>query len=331
VKKAVFLLILLLLVLSAKANAQYGGGTGDPCEPYLIADPNHLQAIGTDPNNWDKCFKLTADIDMSCFDGQNGRDAYNIIAPDTDPNLCNYLFFWYQCFQGTAFTGTFDGDGHTISNLTINLPDKDFAGLFGYVDSGGHITNLVLENANVTGRHCTGSLMGAISDGTITNCSASVTVSGLSLLGGLVGTHEYCLTENCYSTGSVTGGEDSTNLGGFTGYNDGGIITNCYSTGSVSAGNNPNYLGGFLGYDEDGNGDFLSCFWDTSVNPSLEGIGNGSDPNVIGETTENMQITSTFSDAGWDFVESGVGVADPNGIWRMCVDGVDYPRLAWSL
>jgi len=440
VKRSVFLLILLVLVVSAKANAQYGGGTGDPCDPYLIADPNHLQAIGDDPNNWDKCFKLTADIDMSNFDGQDGNPAFNIIAPDTDPNFCSYIF-GFNCFQGTAFTGTFDGDDHTISNLTINLPDKDFAGLFGYVDSGGHITNLVLENVNVTGRHCSGGLMGGSSGGTITNCSASVTVSGLSLLGGfggriaggsmtnsyatgtvagwsrvgglmgiafsdisncgastdvsgeytvgglvgnihegrisnsyatgtvtgsdylggLVGAHEYCLTENCYSTGNVTGGEDaiqlgglvgnnktsmiincyskgsviggqnSTYLGGLVGYNDNdyGTIVNCYSTGSVTADIDSDYLGGLVGFDitGSGNGIFLSCFWDRLVNPLLDGISNGSDPNVIGETTENMQIASTFTDAGWDFIDSDIGVADPNGVWRMCVDGEDYPRL----
>ena len=136
----------------------------------------------------------------------------------------------------------------------------------------------------------------------------------------------YDMITNCYSTGSVFG---EYGMGGLAGANY-NTITNCYSISSVTAGIDSDYIGGFLGWNSEGNGNFLSCFWDSSINPALEGIGNLSDPNVIGETTENMQITSTFIDAGWEFVDSGVGVADPNGIWRMCVDGLDYPRLAWQ-
>ena len=119
-------------------------------------------------------------------------------------------------------------------------------------------------------------------------------------------------------------------LGGLVGQNNRGSFTHCYASGTINVGIDPNHVGGLVGRDYDGNGNFLSCFWDSTVNPSLDGIGNGSDPNVIAETTENMQIASTFTDAGWDFADPNIGIADPNGIWRMCVDGLDYPRLAWQ-
>ncbi len=64
----------------------------------------------------------------------------------------------------------------------------------------------------------------------------------------------------------------------------------------------------------------------TDVNPDMNGIGNTSDPNVIGESTANMQMAGTFTDAGWDFV--GEIVNGANDIWTI-LEG-DYPRLWWE-
>jgi hypothetical protein len=73
---------------------------------------------------------------------------------------------------------------------------------------------------------------------------------------------------------------------------------------------------------------YTKCFWDSDVNPDVNGIGNRSDPNVIGMSTAEMQTRSTFTEAGWDFVvESVNGTED---IWRMCIDGVHYPMLWWE-
>jgi len=61
-----------------------------------------------------------------------------------------------------------------------------------------------------------------------------------------------------------------------------------------------------VGYDY--SGFYTICFWDIDVNPDVNGIGNTDDPNVIGKTTAQMQTKSTFTDAGWDFVEVwGIG------------------------
>ena len=77
----------------------YGGGIGEPNDPYIISSPNHMQFLGADPNDWDKYFILTVDLDLSDFNGQGGNPIFNIIG-----NL------------GTTFTGVFDGSGHVISN-----------------------------------------------------------------------------------------------------------------------------------------------------------------------------------------------------------------------
>jgi hypothetical protein len=88
-------------------------------------------------------------------------------------------------------------------------------------------------------------------------------------------------------------------------------MTNCYSRGSVDANNN---VGALVGYHR--SGWYASCFWDSDVNPDVNGIGNASDPNVIGKPTPQMQTESTFTDAGWDFVE----------VWDIG-EGQTYPFL----
>ena len=65
------------------------------------------------------------------------------------------------------FTGTFDGNSHTIGNLTINRPSIDYVGLFGYV-SGGTVRNVGVLGGSVTGQVNTGALVGYNNIGTVT-------------------------------------------------------------------------------------------------------------------------------------------------------------------
>src|SRR6185312_4322616 len=94
----------------------------------------------------------------------------------------------------TNFTGIFDGNGHTISNFTYSDSVSGYIGLFGVVSgngtTGGLIQNLVLSNVNVTGTSggYTATLVGSLSGGAVTNCSASGTVNGTNgNFGGLIG------------------------------------------------------------------------------------------------------------------------------------------------
>jgi len=100
-------------------------------------------------------------------------------------------------------------------------------------------------------------------------------------------------------------------------------INHCYSSGSVSGTTN---VGGLVGIHEDAFY-YTESFWDSTVNPLLTGIGNGSDPKVIGESTTNMWKESTFVSAGWDFV--GEVVNGTEDIWTI-LEGEDYPRLSWE-
>ncbi|MBA7698356.1 hypothetical protein ES703_107033 [subsurface metagenome] len=185
-----------------------------------------------------------ADIDLSGYRG----DAFNIIGIDS-----------YN-----AFTGVFDGNGHTISNFSYTSTYRDNIGLFGYVDDpNAQIKDLGLIDPNVDAgkRWYVGSLVGYLRDGTITNCYAGGgSVAGDSRVGGLVG-HNYSGTiTNCYATGSVSGGGY---VGGLVGYNS-GTITDCYSTASVTG----NGVGGLVGSNY---ATITSCYSTGSVSGSHSG------------------------------------------------------------
>ena len=107
--------------------------------------------------------------------------------------------------NSAKFTGSFNGNGKTISNLNISSMN-DNQGLFGYIDSSAVIKNVRLESCSISGKSNTGSIVGA-NYGQVQNCSASGSVSSTSLstcTGGVVG-NNYNQVQNCHSTCTVSG------------------------------------------------------------------------------------------------------------------------------
>ncbi len=148
-------------------------------------------------------------------------------------------------------------------------------------------------------------------EGMISNCYAQGTVYGNWITGGLAGSNGGTIS-NCYGTGSVSG---TTHTGGLVGYNFYGTVSNSYGTGSVSG---TTHTGGLVG----SGGWAVNCFWD------IDTSGQTSSAGGEGKTTEQMQTISTFTDAGWDFIDETANGSED--IWRLCQDGTDYPKLAWQ-
>ena len=200
-----FVIVVLLLFGGSTVLGKYGGGTGEPNAPYQIWDANHMQAIGADANDWDKHFVLMADIDLSQFDGQDGREEFNIIG---DGEYVGWPV------PSTPFTGVFDGNGHIISGFACYSNRRASIGLFGYVDGeNSEIKNLGLTDPDVhVGGDNVGALVGYFSNnGAITNCYAEGgSVSGDNQIGGLVGVSVNGTITNCYSSARVDGGLVST-------------------------------------------------------------------------------------------------------------------------
>ncbi|MFZ0034381.1 MAG: GLUG motif-containing protein [Sedimentisphaerales bacterium] len=241
---AITTLLLSFFILSGFVPVKYSGGSGDPNNPYQIGSAADLLELAAETNDYNKCFILTADINLGSLDPCTTA----IIAPDTtNPDTV---------FNGTAFTGVFDGNGHTISNLTIDTlgAENSYLGLFGKIGTGSQIKNLGIENFNITGGDGSCSLGGLAgdSDGNISNCYSTGDVNGGKssfYLGGLAGVTGGGTISDCYSAGTVTGGNNSTHLGGLVGWNS-GTISNCFSTDAVAGGNGSWNLGGLAGWNE---------------------------------------------------------------------------------
>ena len=139
-----------------------------------------------------------------------------------------------------GFSGIFDGNGYTLSGLTIHTTANDYIGLFGVLSSSGTITRISLADTAVHGDANVGSLVGR-SYGTIHNSHSSGRVHGRIQVGGLVGDNFEGTITDSQSRGSVNG--TSRNIGGLAGFSD-GTITNSYSRGSVSGDRD---VGGLVG------------------------------------------------------------------------------------
>ncbi len=280
---------------------KYGGGTGEPNDPYRIYTAEHLNELGAERDDYNKHFKLMADIDFAGYFYDRA-----VIAPDMNDSGLQH--------EGIPFTGVLDGNGRAISNLTIE--GHSYLGLFGYLDSDAIISNLSIEATDVNGvSDFVGSLAG-FSYGNVIGCNCTGDVSGNDNVGGLVGSNSIGANMiNCRSTVTVSGNEK---VGGLVGYTKGSVAM-CYSTGMViSEGQN---AGGFVGEKDPSYGIVIDCFWD------IQTSGRATSAGGTGKTTAKMQTAGTFLDAGWDFVdETANGTED---IWWI-LKGQDYPRLWWE-
>jgi len=211
--------------------------------------------------------------------------------------------------------GEFDGNGHKIRNSSVDSGFVLQLGLFGYLASSGTVSEVGVENVNITGFSFVGGLVG-LSMGTVNNSYATGSVNGYSNVGGLVGKNEGTVS-NSYSTGSVTG---EVRVGGLVGWHcnpEEGAVTDSYSTGSV---NGENSVGGLVGVNEWGS-TVSNSFWDTETS------GQPTSDGGTGRTTVEMQDIATFP--AWDIIAVASGETNPSYIWNI-VDGQTCPFLSWE-
>lgn len=137
-----------------------------------------------------------------------------------------------QGFAGIPiFNGTFDGQGHTISNLNL-VQDGSVVGFFRYLESDAVVQNLTLQGRAMPegSRRTIGSVAGS-NAGTVKNCSFVGVSSGVSMVGGIVGQNlSGGVVDGCSVTGSVYGAHF---VGGIAGDNH-GVIANCVNKASVN-------------------------------------------------------------------------------------------------
>ena len=170
--------------------------------------------------------RLTADIDMTGMmtepigKAQSESDSYN---------------------ANMGFRGTFDGQGHVISNFTLQQSSL-YAGLFGVVNDGAVIKNFIMRNAQISGTAFVGIIGGSNGSGTITidrvgfegeAVGTAQNVSGI--IGVNMGSTASFNISNSYVTGRISGGRESASISGWA---VNSRIENCWSTAEVSGADN---------------------------------------------------------------------------------------------
>lgn len=276
-------------------------GRGTKEEPWLIENAEQLAYLAQQVNNGTdykrEHFRLVSDLDL------RGNEWTPI---GTEGNL-----FW----------GGFDGDGHTITGMTITGKENSYVGLFGecrnFTAASSYIKSVTVKGANISGKSFVGAIAGAganISDcysientiyasrcvggvcgsliGKISGCYNSSSVSGISTAGGIMGSASYegndgnGVVEYCYNIGTVTVSEQDSSVGGITGASANRYdISNCLNCGKIT-GNGKN-VGGIAGSTDSNDMNFIgNCYYNSDLNNA--GVGEGASDKVIPLTTSQL-------------------------------------------
>ncbi len=207
------------------------------------------------------------------------------------------------------YTGTFDGGNHTITGLTINQYGN-YVGMIDFLDSGGTVQNLTLENVNITGGDIVGSVVGD-NYGTVTACTASGNVSGTSRIGGVVGYNNGTVTACYHASGNVSG---TSYIGGVVGRNTSGTLTACYhASGNVSG---TSYIGGVVGRNTSGT--LTACYHASGNVSGTSNVGGVVGYNISGTLTACYWSGLPDNDNGGATKVDGTTVT-----WQNAVDAMN--------
>lgn len=304
----ILFLTVIILAMNIKAVILFASNDlGTKSNPYLISTSEQLIAISNDLSG---TYKLLNDIDLE-------NNLWKPIGTGSEP-----------------FKGNFDGNGFSIQNLTIDEPQKNDVGLFGYID-GATIENISLNNINITGKDTVGVIAGTIKNGKVINSSVKGDgiITGKYSVGGITGFADNVVFERCYVTvdvvaqgyaGGLAGvmsenGNNTifncytiTNLtcndfsaGGLVAYAINGTIANSYSVVNISG---PAYQKGGLVGDSDYGLSIVNSYYDNTI--------LGYDETLKGaKTTNDLKTKSTYT--SWEF----------NNVWS--IENEKYPELKY--
>ena len=212
------------------------------------------------------------------------------------------------------FTGTFDGDGHTVT-LAIS-GDSDYQALFAKLVAGAVVKNVMVEGT-VTGKKYVAGIAGQAIDATITGCANKAGILATDrYVGGIVAESKNTSISNCYNTGTISSDRSDKGvcLGGIVGNatnNTGGgtTVTNCYSIGTISATADTSNYAAIAGWCY--NSTVTNCYYlDTTASAGA----NGNSQTATSKTADEMKSPAFAALLGDGFmVKSG-----------------DYPALSWE-
>lgn len=324
-KKGVFILITILLIfLSGCDNKpvniepiedfQKPIGAGSSEDPYQIKTVKELKYINQELSAH---YVLMNNIDLSEYDwvpiGQKeGED------------------------EAELFEGVFNGNGFIINNLTINENINNFECLGLFAKNTGTITNLGLENVNITGgAETTGTIAGENrSRGTIKESYSTGYIKrdkggAFTYIGGLVGCNEGII-ENTYTHVNINYQYVVRNSGGLVGTNYGSVKSS-YSTGTIKVGNKREQTGGLVGtvyYD----GTLINSFTTSNVDGrnsgSLTSANSDNSANIVNNYEYLGQIVSSM---GSKYLSDNLVSLEELNTKQWYIDTLNWDEQIWDL
>lgn len=324
-----FVIFVILLGFCAPALAydwSTNPGDGSYENPYQVSLPDQLAAIGADSTLYNQHFVLTADI----------------VLPAPLAGSSNTINCPVIGSSETPFTGTFNGQGHTISGLHLENCEPDgYIGLFSVVQSTGEHSGIISDVTladpfiwTVSDRKSAGALIGHLIDGQVVRCAVTDTagqnrqtdftvgcfivpgngeyarIGVETFLGGLVGLNSGGHVTQCYTdieVAIINSASFKMNVGGLIGKSS-GCIESCYAVGCVGrSGGYPDisYTGGLVGYN------------DGAIITSYSAVCEKHNEFGIGALAGNAPIGSHF-----------LCCADPSGLTHYTPGGADLKSMS---
>ena len=270
-----------------------GSGTKD--DPYQISTAaqlkrfrNIVNGTGGQTPNHGACAVLMNDIVLN--DGTfDANGTYTRGSSNTAPEKWTPIGKYTDDNDKTPYTGTFDGQGHTIKGLYVNSASDAYVGLFGCLE-GAAVRNLTVDGY-VQGCNTVGGIAGYASNAAIENCSnhCSVTGSSTSKIGGIAGLNfDGAKIIDCYNVGTIRNSNVYEACGGIV-WGNAGTVSNCYNVGTIS-GNV--YDGEIVGSNS---GTVENCYYLA-----------GTNPNAVGQNDNSGNITKTASKTAAEFADGTV-------------------------
>lgn len=263
-RRTIVLVALMLITAMTSAlgetAAPFAGGEGSAASPYAIETAAQLDSVR---DYLGSSFILQADIDLSTYESWTPIGAY---AP-ADAAAGDYT-----ADTAIAFTGSLDGNGHTISGLTItrdgiSAEDMSGTGLFGAIAGEASIQNLTIENAAISSTGCCVAALVGMAMSAHENAIYGValtgmnTISGAGSVAGLVGSAQDTNIIDCSAAADVVMTSVGNGAGILGGGLEGGIISGCTATGTVAAVQSMEYEGMSIG--SIGIGGLAGCAFDS--------------------------------------------------------------------
>lgn len=264
-------------IYANSSNGYFSGGDGSLSDPFKIATFSDLVVLSKSINLLDNHFILVADInaDSSRFMNIEGSDALGFFPIGDRSDKAQS--------HGVAFTGTFNGNGHIISNLYINRPSVKFAGLFGGIEDGAMIYDLGVVDADITGSQFCGIITGYGSNCRIDRVFSSGSVNSG---GGLIGYLGESYVNDVFSLANIKSGSGLVNSLVSS------EISNAYACGNVESG-----YGLFSNIE---NSTTIDCYFDRTTTTQNAGfVASTINRNIYSYETSSFAVRDSFP--GFDF------------------------------